>query len=834
MEIVLLIFTIAFLLIIRNTIIARFDKLDDKLDALNRKINLLQGTEKPIEKVIQKTMEKIEPQAIIEKEKPIPTIAEVKPPIAIPIPKPAEEKEKVVFSMDNVAKRKPLAKPYVPPIQEQTFWENFKEKNPDLEKFIGENLISKIGILILVLGISYLVKFSIDKGWINEPARVGIGILSGALVMGVAHKLRQKYSAFSSIFVAGAIAIFYFTIGIAFHQYHLFNQTVAFIIMVVITGFSCLISLSYNRIELAVLSLIGGFSVPFMVSTGSGNYVVLFTYILILNLGILTMAYYKKWNLVNILAFAFTVILFSGWLIKEINLEKPHYLGAFCFAFIFYFVFVLTNIINNLSNKGEFSKTQLFLLTANTFLFYAAGMIILQNYHAELRGLFTASISVLNLLYAWFLFKKFGLDKNAVYLLLGLTLTFITLAVPVQFKGNYITLFWAGEAVLLIWLAQKSKIVSYRFGSIIVQFLMLISLLMDWVKIYGSNQILNIAINPIFITGIVAVASLFFVYFLLKNETDSCKQFGITFNLILYRKFIFIVGLGVSYLVGILEVSYQANDFISEWSSVVSLPIVFHLLFCAGLYYFMSKKTTPTIQNLAKILASLNIILYAFLCMTFVFEEQKAYVSGFITNQIAFYLHYISLLIVIYFGYQLYTKNKENSFFSNSNQMFTWIGTFFIVYIASSELMLHGLMALNTPITVEDLKASALYNDYKNGSLDFLKGLVASEKIELYRTKILKTGFPVLWGILAFLFLIIGIKKEFKTLRVVALTLLGLTIVKLFFFDISNVSKPGKIIAFILLGVLVLIIAFVYQKTKARELENAKTTKEIEETDENN
>src|SRR5699024_9988319 len=107
---------------------------------------------------------------------------------------------------------------------------------------------------------------------------------SGALIMGIAHKLRKKYAAFSSVFVAGAIAVFYFTIGIAFHTYHLFGQTTAFIIMVLITIFSCLISLSYNRKELAVLSLIGGFAVPFMVSTGQGNYVVLFTYILILNI----------------------------------------------------------------------------------------------------------------------------------------------------------------------------------------------------------------------------------------------------------------------------------------------------------------------------------------------------------------------------------------------------------------------------------------------------------------------------------------------------------------------------------------------------------------------
>ena len=82
--------------------------------------------------------------------------------------------------------------------------------------------------------------------------------------MAIAHKLKKNFAAFSSVLVAGAISIFYFTIAIAFHEYQLFSQTVAFAIMIVITAFSVLVSVSYNRQELAVLSYIGGFAVPFM------------------------------------------------------------------------------------------------------------------------------------------------------------------------------------------------------------------------------------------------------------------------------------------------------------------------------------------------------------------------------------------------------------------------------------------------------------------------------------------------------------------------------------------------------------------------------------------
>jgi uncharacterized membrane protein len=55
---------------------------------------------------------------------------------------------------------------------------------------------------------------------------------------------------------------------------------------------------------------------------------------------------------------------------------------------------------------------------------------------------------------------------------------------------------------------------------------------------------------------------------------------------------------------------------------------------------------------------------------------------------------------------------------------------------------------------------------------------------------------------------------RYKPLRIIALVLFGVTILKLFCYDISNISPAGKIIAFILLGVLLLIISFMYQRLK--------------------
>ena len=805
----LFIVTIVFLVVIKTSIESKFFDLNQQIRALAKLVESLKTGGIAREKEAVKPIESIKKEVKIEA--PNLDLHEF-----VPIVEIAEEEKiivpKIVFEAPKpiVEIRKPIAKPAKP---SKSFWENFKEKNPDLEKFIGENLISKIGILILVLGISYFVKYSIDKGWISEPARVGIGILAGSLVLGVAHKLREKFAAFSSVFVAGAIAIFYFTIAIAFHDYKLFGQEVAFAIMVLITGFAAVITVFYNRLELGILTLIGGFAVPFMVSTGAGNYAILFSYILILDVGILAIAYFKKWDVLNLLAFIFTSLLFGTWLFQEVNLAKPHYVGGLFFAFLFYALFCVINIINTLKVRGEFSKIQMGVIASNTFLFYSFGMAILNHFHPEFRGLFTTAVGIFNLVYAYFIFKKFGADKRVLYLLIGLTLTFITLAVPVQFNGHYITMFWAIEAVMLLWLSQKANVVSYKWCAVIVHGLMLFSLILDWKNFYNNSETLTVIANPIFTTGLIAIVSYFMMVFLLKKETQSQAIFGFTFNPIFYAKIQFILGVVVAYFVGLFEVAYQASTYIDLEVSGQSVVWFYHFLFTAILCFLLIKNQFKQTILIATI-ALFNIFAFTFLVSGYAFSEHKNYIATAVLCRVAFYVHYLSLILAIYFGYiviKLYRNQQLNNFFYKP--IFLWIAAFFVVYAASTELLIHGLVFSNEPVSMVDVQKQ-FPNGLIKDQISWMRADMAVDKIESMRTTIFKSGIPVLWGVIAFLFLIFGIRRQSRILRIMALSLLGITILKLFLYDIRNASETGRIIAFILLGVLILIISFVYQKLK--------------------
>ena len=830
MEIFLLFVVILLLVIFHSVKNSKLKKLEDKLSNVEdylRKVQLYQTQKaeeqkqnsvetREVEKPVERTEDKVVPPQIVTPVIPpvvneVPPIVEpeiVVPPVVIIDEVMINEVQEPVTEVNiNEAMNTPVqeksqqqqARPLEP---QKSFYDKFRENNPDLEKFIGENILSKVAITILVIGIAFFVKYAIDKEWINEIARVGIGILCGGIVLGFAHRLRKNFKAFSSVLVSGGIAIFYFTIGIAFHQYHLFNQTTAFILMLVITSFSVFISVMYNRQELAILSLIGGFATPFMVSTGQGNYQVLFTYVLILDLGMLVLAYLRKWNLVNILAYAFTMILYFGWLqSKVIDQTDAPYKGAFIFATIFYVVFIVMSLIHNIKEKRKFGAIDLSILISNTFLFYGAGMQILNYYHTELQGLFSLMMAAFNLVCSWLLYKKFKADQKLVYLMIGLTLTFVTLVAPVQLHGNYITIFWALESVLLIWLAQKSNIVIYRFASVIITILMSFSLFIDWSQTYLEYGDVPVAIllNKGFITGIVCALSFVATAWLLKKETESVKFAGINFNPQNYSKFLTGAFIVLLYLVGIIELIYQLNRFIYYGATVTIIVGAYHFMYFLLLNLITRSNSARGMQLTLHVFNFINAVIFVVVFAILPYADFKNNVLHLERGYVGFIFHYVSLAcFVAFLFFMRRALSQANPVVTPNKALNTILVSIAVIYLGSLEVVLHVCqMAVSMVAT--------------NSDTDFW---AKEEEIEIVRKHVVKIGFPILWGLLAFLFLFIGMKKQNKTLRITSLILIAAILVKLFGFDIKDASEAGKIIAFIILGVVLLIISFMYQKIK--------------------
>ncbi len=671
---------------------------------------------------------------------------------------------------------------YVPPPPRPTFF----QRHPDLEKFIGENLINKIGIAVLVLGIGLLLNYAIGKGLLNTTAQTLIGLGAGGLLVFFAHRLRLNFRAFSSVLVAGGIAIFYTTIAIAFHKFGLIGQIPAFIIMIGITALAVALTLGYDRKELAVISLLGGFAAPFLASSGDGNYKVLFTYLLILDVGMLVLANYKKWYVINVLAFGLTALIMARWAITNYaSLEQPPALIAFAFATAFFLVFFAMNLRFNLRHKQVFSALDHTLLLVNTAAYYAAGMHFLSDLSTRVTGLFTALIGLFYLLFALYFHKKEGVPNTLKMLLIGLVLTFISLAAPVQLQGSYITLFWAAEAVLLLWFAHRTSLRLVERASMLVLVLMAISLYMDLFDVYVHpfGWELRVVLNKGWITGMAGAASFAGTVWLLRRS-DGTVRMAMGITRAGWCKMATVAGLLVLYAVNLLELREQLVRVVDP--SVIGLAsTAWTLLFLIAVERTMRRGAAQ------QALFLLFVIIGAWYITGHYHISRSALwhhinvpeAQGFVVvHVIAFALMVIIVVRIAMLARKLIIRP------SSGWNTYLWFISIFLVVLASQEL--------DHAMVLGQGDAGAL-------------------------TDARRVGYPILWGVGSFLFMWYGMRQRMRIMRVIALCLFAVTLLKLFLIDLRNLSEGGRVAAFIFLGALLLVISFMYQKLKGLFVDDA-------------
>ncbi|GAO44848.1 DUF2339 domain-containing protein [Flavihumibacter petaseus] len=758
---------------LKNIVRAEFKRLDNQLWQLRQEITSWKKEQVPVESKPVSVAPDSPPIAPVQ---PEPTTAPepFEEPVAIPVPVEPEPTPvqrdywKSGFEVvgETEKEEEVSAEVAFSPVQHevQAPKPGFFDRHPDLEKFIGENLVSKIGIAILVMAIAYFVKFAIDNNWIGPVGRVAIGVLCAGVLIGIGHYLRRSYHAFSSVIVGGGIAVLYFTIALAYQQFHLFPQSIAFIIMLVITVFAVILSLLYDRQELAVIGLVGGFAAPFLVSNNSGNFRALFTYLSLLNAGLLLIAYRKNWRLLNLLAFVFTVLLFGGWLATApATLSTKDYMAGFWFAILFHIIFFAANVAYNIRRNQSFVAADFSMILSNAALFFTAGLILLHRMQAEhLQGLFTIAMAVIYCLLSFIFFRNRKVEANIIFLLIGLTVSFISLTAPIQLKGNHITLFWATEAVLLYWVHVRSRMPLFRYTTALVWGAMMISLMIDWEAGAGL------------LTGLYAGITTFALFYLVRDREQRLIGYIVE-----------IAGLLIFYISGILEIDRRI-DAAAGQQSLMMYEMAYTVCFSGLLFLLRNYIRIFQVQKylLASIIAFT--LFYFFLLTSNVFHVQAEILQA--GKSLVPFLWYwlagaVVALMIAWFSRMVY----------NNDPLLLPLGDaapWLLVFCSVLLLSIAGHLLVNQIFFSPTHSLSDLQRIY------------------------LKSGLPILWGGCSFVLMWQGMRKKWKTLRIISLSLFTLTLIKLFVFDIRNISVAGKIAAFFCLGVLLLVVSFMYQRLK--------------------
>ncbi|MDW9381651.1 DUF2339 domain-containing protein [Chryseobacterium sp. JV558] len=629
--------------------------------------------------------------------------------------------------------------------------------------FLKQNALTIIGIFTLVLGIGYFVKYAIDKNWIGETARAGIGFCTGAGIIVIGHFLRKNYTVFASIITGGGIAVLYFTATIAFREYHLFTQNTAFVITALITAASIILSYYYKSEVLIIFSLIGGFSAPLMISTGQSNYPFLFIYLTLLNIGMLVVSFLQRWKSVGWTAYIFTTAYLFSW-----TNESPELLSI-TFYMISYAIFYLFALYDYIK-KNILSTSDILILAFANFSSVLGLLYIFDTLAYEPPIIFPLVFAAINSI---LLFREYG-RKNfgvAYSVFAGLVTSLITIAIAIQFKTHLITSIWAIETTLLLFIWKKTGHKIFKIFFYILFPLVMIAQIVTWTEYFGTTNF-NIIFNPPFITSSFTIISIIINLYLLRNTGKESDEKVNT----LFEDLVTMVSYGVIYISFLLEITYHVSEM--PWSAIVSIGLLFSIYYVFILLLFRKP------LNIRSDIQTVLMYLFFFLITLNASVSTLPIVTAILTKKLHLSFYLLHLLQWIPFLYVCFRIIPFSEF--HKARISYWILSLALIICISCE-MHHSYVLMVSNNLTHSYEASAHFN-------------------MLY--------LPIIWTILASISIYMGLKKDIQEYNKVGFALIGLMVLKLYGYDVWQMDNISRISAFIALGIILLLSSFAFQRLK--------------------
>lgn len=337
----------------------------------------------------------------------------------------------------------------------------------------GGNTIVKAGVGILFIGLAFLAKYATEHVQVPVELRLA-GIGGVALVLlAIGWRLRIRRAQYAQVLQGGAIAVMYLTLFAAFKFYAVLTVGPAFALMVVVAMLAAALAVLQDARALAVIGAIGGFATPLLVSSGSGNYIALFSYYLVLDLGIAAVAWHKTWRSLNLIGFAATFLVATAWGVLDYRPDRYASSQAFLIAFFVVFVAImlmparraaahLTGQAPTLGQRadGWVNGTLLFGLPTVSFALQY-GLVRDTAYGVALSALVLAAFYVL-LAMAMRSRPALAVPFEGT---LAVGTVFLTLVIPFALDERSTAGAWALEGAGLIWLGwRQSRGISRVFG----------------------------------------------------------------------------------------------------------------------------------------------------------------------------------------------------------------------------------------------------------------------------------------------------------------------------------------------------------------------------------
>lgn len=681
-------------------------------------------------------------------------------------------------------------------------------KPRDLESLIGGSVFSWAGILAAVFAVAFGLKYAFDNNWISPSVRVALGALVGLALLAVGERLRRRgMRPYAYVLSGGGVLILYLSVYAAYNFYQLLAQPVAFLLMTGVTAVAVLLAVRLDALPVAVLALVGGFLTPVLLSTGRDNQVALFTYVSLLDAGVLAVAYFKRWRVLDFLSFAATTLMTLGWALT--HYERGKLWTTLVFVSLLFAVYSLLSFFHNVLPRRRSRWFDVALLASNaTFYFcFCYWMWTDAGYpeaapatHAMLAALFFGALF-------YTARGRCPEDRLLAHAYVGAGVTFLTAAVAIQLELQWVTIVWAVEGLMLAWVGLRAGEPAARRASVAVFAVALVHWLGFDARQYafdpnvlGEGQARFVPLlNARALSCLALVSALAGAAWLYRGhavaeggeregrgalgEGERAAAVGL-YTLAANGLALTLLTLDLSDYFGRQKALSEglARDR-AEGARQFSLTALWSIWGAGLIAYGVGRSQTAA--RYAGLVLLLVATLKALL-VDLMYYDAVWHAPLFNHTFLAFAL----LVAACAAALRLYARGGQLNDEERS--------------------VVPALVVVANVLALVALSAEAVGYFESRRVLDADAG--GQREVELAK----QLSLSVVWAVYGAGLLLAGRVRRSRQLRLMSLALLGLTTLKVFLLDLSALDRAYRIVSFIVLGAILLAVSYLYQKSQQR------------------
>jgi len=664
-----------------------------------------------------------------------------------------------------------------------------------LEQRIGTRWILIAGVIAIIFAVGFFLKYAYDNNLIGPLGRVVIAAVSGLVALTIGEVTRRRgYGIVAKAVTALGFAILYAAVFSAYRFYGLIDSTPAFVLAILVTLAAMLYAVSLDEIVVAFLSLLGGFLTPVIVSTGENLPVPLFSYVLILGVGAMLCAYYRKWRAVNLLAFVGTFILYTGWFEKFYRPAMRAAEGApeqmtvaLVWLGMFFGIYLMLPMLYELVKKVKAKEEDVLLILANAaVVFYYLWTILFAKYRVGL-AFCALGLCAAHLIMMAVVSKRYKDDLNLQLTLLVIGLFFLTIAVPLYLRMYAIAMAWAVEGVILAVIGLRYRSVWTQAGGAVALLLSFGQLLHRLPMHRGA---FDLVFNPAFGTWCFVTGALLVCHIIYGRNTELPKDLRGLISQVLYAV-ISLLLMAAAAMEWYWHCDYNVPENAAGDTYFIEGMMIIFTVFTL---LFLVRPICPR-GMIAKVLAAiLGGVGSVFTLLAFTEVYQKSFVI-FANVEFGIALVFVAGLFA---GAELLKRmvkqEKENVILT----MLFWLAGVFVLWVLLTEQIY-------------------LYWYCRNR---FAEGIA--------NWKFLSHMYiSVMWAVYGGILMTVGFWRKSKIMRYIALGLFALLLVKVFILDTSTVKSVYRIAAFLATGVTLVGVSYLYQFLKKKGFFEAMLSEKI-------